>query len=208
MRLSEAILGTALMYIYDKELAARSLRETERHFARPALDRRTVYCSFLIYSSGLIFSPQVSREVLRRFTTAFDESGMYRQPARPERCCWSRQAWSISHLDKSKHTITIGNANAQVRIFGPIAQKPLVPLWEWLDVDPFPPPRGEALGDGVDTRVVGTNVDEEAVGSRGKEPLQHHVFAMLRIRNSPMVERQLIHALLVVPSFTKRRKLD
>ncbi len=71
MRFKEAILGTALMYIYEKELAARKLKEAEgAQLEQFSLDDQFVVGS-LVYNSGLTFSVK-SREAIKAFSTAED----------------------------------------------------------------------------------------------------------------------------------------
>jgi len=67
MRFKEAILGTALMYVYEKDLAARKLREAEgTKLEELPLDEQFITGS-LVYNSGLIFSPR-SRGFIKAFT--------------------------------------------------------------------------------------------------------------------------------------------
>ncbi len=55
------------MYVYEKELAARKLKQTEgKTLAELPLDEQFVVGS-LVYNSGLIFSPN-SRESIKAFT--------------------------------------------------------------------------------------------------------------------------------------------
>jgi hypothetical protein len=69
MTFDESILGTAVMYAYEKELAATKLRRDTRQVlqARP-FDEQFIIGS-LMYNSGLSFSPE-RVEQIRSFATA------------------------------------------------------------------------------------------------------------------------------------------
>lgn len=68
MHFKEAILGTALMYIYEKELAAKKLKETEAtSIEQLSLDEQFIVGS-LVYNSGLTFTAK-SRASIKSFAT-------------------------------------------------------------------------------------------------------------------------------------------
>lgn len=71
MTLEESVLGTVLMYVYEKRLCERKLRNAGRRSlsARP-LDEQFVLAS-LVYNSGLLFSEVRVRMILRFGTGAY-----------------------------------------------------------------------------------------------------------------------------------------
>jgi hypothetical protein len=70
MRFKEAIIGTALMCLYEKELAAQKLQQIDgTQLEQLSLDEQFVVAS-LVYNSGLIFRARVSRRGQRLLHSA------------------------------------------------------------------------------------------------------------------------------------------
>lgn len=84
MTFTESVLGTAVMYLYEKDLAEQKLlAENRPSLATLPLDEQFVVAS-LVYNSGILFAPERVKQILGFDTAAYLSDISERTFARPE----------------------------------------------------------------------------------------------------------------------------
>jgi hypothetical protein len=97
MTFVETILGTAVMYLYEKDLAEQKLRADNRPSLRAApLDEQFVVAS-LVYNSGILFADERAKQILAFDTAAYlrdiSERSAPKRPRLPVLSAAEADAW-------------------------------------------------------------------------------------------------------------------